>query len=322
MPNIITHTLFANDISVRVDDSIKSWLKPRMHLFQIGSNGPDFLFFHGMDPKKFYFKSDLRSAGSRFHAGNVNDFYQSALTSIRNEENEEVKWDMIAYMCGHLCHWALDSTSHPYIFYRTGTCKGKSAWYHHRFESVLDALLLEVKKECTIEDFKFYEISDASLEEARAIARVYVPAIRNIFGYDVQGHHILESLNAWCFMEKVFYDPNSKKIDLLKHIEKVTHTENFLSGYIVPSDVEDEYDVLNLKHNRWVHPSDSNFVSTESFFDLYDRALLLAQEAIRVFLACVDNPDNDSDLMLVLQDRNYDLGKSDREPMVNFDLIF
>lgn len=322
MPNIITHTLFAQEIFDKVDENTHDLFEPRYQLLEIGSNGPDFLFFHGLNPKDFYKASDLRKAGSIFHGSHVNEFYQQALISIRNEQDEEIQKDMMTYVCGHLCHWALDSTSHPYIFYRTGTCKGKSAWYHHRFESLLDAIMLKVKKDCTIEDFKFYEVCDVTKEQARAIARIYVPAIQQILGFPIKPHQILDSLNDWHFMESVFYDASGKKIKSLQTIEKYTKTYNFLSGYIVPNTPEDPYDVTNLLHNRWVHPSDSEMVSTESFFDLYDRALLLAQEAIRLFLSACQDPDKDEDLLKLIKDRNYNLGKSDQKEMVNFDLIY
>ena len=322
MPNIITHTLFAQEIFDKVDENTHDLFEPRLHLLEIGSNGPDFLFFHGMNPKDFFKKSDLRVSGSMFHAGHVNEFYQKALISIRNEADEEIKKDMMTYVCGHLCHWTLDATSHPYVFYRTGTCKGKSAWYHHRFESLIDAIMLKVKKECTIEDFKFYEISDASKEEARAIARIYVPAIRQILGFEIKPHQIMESLKDWHFIESLFYDASGDKLKALQTLETFTKAYNSLSGYIVPNEPDDPYDVMNLLHTRWVHPSDDTLVSTESFFDLYDKAQLLAMEAIRLFLAACENPDLDDDLLNLIKDRNYNLGTNDHKEMINFDLIY
>ncbi len=322
MPNIITHTLFAQDVFGKVDESLKEVIEPRLQLFEIGSNGPDFLFFHGLNLKDFYKSSNLRKAGNVFHAGHVNDFYHQAILSIQNEKDTEIKNDMITYVCGHLCHWALDSTTHPYVFYRTGTCKGKSAWYHHRFESLIDAIMLKVKKECTIENFKFYEICDAPLEYTRAIARVYVPAIRNLLEYDVKGHDIYNSLKDWCSMEKMFYDASGKKIASLKTFEVITNTENLLSGYIVPNYPDDPYDVMNLLHNRWIHPSDDTLISTESFFDLYDKALLLANEVIRLFILSIQDSDYETAFLKAIDNRNYNLGKNDKKEMHNFDLIY
>ena len=91
MPNIITHTLFAQEIFDKVDENTHDLFEPRLQLLEICSNGPDFLFFHGMNPKDFFKKSDLRVSGSMFHAGHVNEFYQKALISIRNEQDEEIK---------------------------------------------------------------------------------------------------------------------------------------------------------------------------------------------------------------------------------------
>ena len=108
----------------------------------------------------------------------------------------------------------------------------------------------------------------------------------------------------------------------MQSLETFTKAYNSLSGYIVPNEPDDPYDVMNLLHNRWLHPSDDTFVSTESFFDLYDKAQLLALEAIRLFLAACQNPDLDADLLLLLKDRNYNLGVSDQKQMTNFDLIY
>ena len=54
MPNIITHTLFAQEIFDKVDEATHDLFEPRLQLLEIGSNGPDFLFFHGMNPKDFF----------------------------------------------------------------------------------------------------------------------------------------------------------------------------------------------------------------------------------------------------------------------------
>ena len=174
---------------------------------------------------------------------------------------------MMTYVCGHLCHWALDATSHPYVFYRTGPCKGKSAWYHHRFESLLDAIMLKVKRECTIEDFKFYEVCDVTKEQARAIARILCCGNPSNLRFLILSHiQILESFKRLAFLfETLFYDASGDKLKALQTLETFTKAYNSLSGYIVPNHPDDPYDVMNLLHTRWVHPSDSSFVSNGKF---------------------------------------------------------
>ena len=110
MPNIITHSLFAQEL---LNSLNAKWLHEREHLYTIGSNGPDFLFFSGLEPKALFSNREqenvLRAIGGKLHKGNVNAFYASALDSISKESDPSIKLDMMAYVCGHLCHWALRS---------------------------------------------------------------------------------------------------------------------------------------------------------------------------------------------------------------------
>ena len=123
MPNIITHTLFADEFLEDASTSLQEWLLPRKQLVEIGANGPDFLFFHGLSPTRAFQKTSLRKLGSKVHSQHIREFYQCALACIRKEKDKEIQKDMTAYLMGHLMHWSLDSTAHPYVYYRTDVYK-------------------------------------------------------------------------------------------------------------------------------------------------------------------------------------------------------
>lgn len=318
MPNIITHSLFAQDMLDRFTD--RKWLQDRAHLFTVGSNGPDYLFFSGLDAKGFFRDSKLRRYGGKLHSGHVNDFYASALQSVRSEKDDAIKADMTAYVCGHLCHWALDSTVHPYVYYRTGKGTKQNSWNHHRMESVLDSIVLKVKRGETVREFNTPAIANCSLDEARAVARIYVPAIETIFNERIAPHLIKDSLDSWHFIQKAEYDPGGKKLASLKGIESVIRTRNLASGLIVPNEPKDDHDVCNLMHKKWVHPADETIVSTESFFDLYDKALIKAETAMRLFVAAIKDPEEEKDFLHFIGNRTYNEGLSEDLPMVNFDV--
>ena len=318
MPNLITHTLFAQEAAEKLDPAL---LAGRTHLYGVGANGPDFLFFQGLDPKNFYHKAPLRKFGGKFHHSHVNDFYASAISSIRNEKDPEIKADMIAYVLGHLSHWALDSTCHPYIFGRTGAYELDSSTRHHTLESLLDAAMLKVKKGQTIKEFYYPAIADCSKEEARAVARIYIPAIEQIFDTKIAPHLIWQSLNDWGRGQRWFYDYTGNKRKNLRAIEKGLFCENIVSGMIIPEVADDNWDICNLKHKEWVHPCDASIVSTESLFDLYDKALLKAQTAMKLFLEALDGPDKESAFYEFLGDRGYDTNMNTDLPMKNFDII-
>lgn len=317
MPNIITHTLFANEMMESLKE--QDWLQTRKHLVEIGANGPDFLFFDGLSPKHFFKGHGLSKIGSKLHSAHINDFYNSALISIDNESDPIIRMDMMAYVCGHLCHWALDSTMHPYVFYRTGDCTGRSSWNHHRMESVMDSIMLKIKRGQTIKDFDASKICKADYPEARAIARIYVPAISRIFDEDIKPSLIKDSLDDWHFMQKMFRDPSGKKIKTFKALEKISGTVNLFSGYFVPSEPIDNHDTLNLLHKEWYNPV-SNEESTQSVLDLYEEALKKAETALTLFIEACNDKSKRKDFLDFLDDRNYESNTNTKKKMVNFNV--
>lgn len=303
MPNIVTHTLFADDVSQLVDLDV---FLGRNQLFEIGANGPDFLFFHGISPWKTpVLRHHVRKIGGALHKANINDFYKSALNSIRREKNNQIRDDMIVYTAGHLCHWALDSTMHPYIFYKTGFRTGRNMWMHHRFESLMDAIMLKLKRGLTIEEYDVTRITKHKPFQARAIARIYVPAIKEIFQEDIRPYIIEEALQDWNDMQAVFRDVKGKKIAAAQKLEKPMGLSNLISGYMIPPEAEDNYDVLNLLHTPWKNPATGE-ISTETVLELYDKAVIKAVRAITLFFEAVADRSKEEAFFDFLDDQNYE----------------
>ena len=89
MPNIITHILFTDDVYEKLDDPKYDFLESRLQLMEVGGNGPDFLFFHNLNPTSFMKKTPLRKIGNEVHSHSINDFYASAVASIQKEKDPE-----------------------------------------------------------------------------------------------------------------------------------------------------------------------------------------------------------------------------------------
>lgn len=305
MPNIITHTLFAEDM---LKDPVIESLIEHPHLYKVGSNGPDFLFFHHVNPIDFYKQTPLRKLGSDLHHENINEFYKAALKRIRNEKDAELKKQMISYLAGHLSHWALDSSAHPYIFYRTGNCHSRSSWNHHRMESLLDTFMLKVKKDGDIREFPLsLEVTETTREEKRAVALLYSDILNELYDQNITQNMIAQSLLDWQHYQRAIYDPKGWKFKVLKLAEKPANVNQLLSGLIVPTEAEDNYDLLNLMHREWKHPvtEESQFTS---FLDLYDSAQNRAKTAITLFMQALEKPENEVDFLSFLGDRNYNMG--------------
>ena len=323
MPNIITHKIFAEEVLDRLTKKdIATIIEKHPQIYYIGSNGPDFLFFSHMKPLETLKNHTLNHLGSRMHAGHINDFYKVAIESIQQQTDEEVKENMIAYLFGHLCHWALDKTAHPYIFYRTGTCKGVSAGYHHRFESMMDTMMLEKFKGISIKDYHCSDICEFDEDILKAIARVYVPCAKKVYHVDVKVHDLRETLSSWCDIQKLLYDPRNVKYTILKGVEAVLHQPWRISGNIVKAKIDPRYDVLNEEHSEWRHPCDDTIVSHASFMDLFYEAVDTAIEVIGKAYGCIEYGAPISSVLEVLKDQAYDTGMDGEREIKYYDIIY
>lgn len=323
MPNIITHKIFAEEVLRHIKHpQIQKVIEEHLQLYYIGSNGPDFLFFYHAKPWEALKNHEPNQIGSDLHKKGVNAFYHSALQSIQKEGNHRVQEHMLAYVFGHLCHWALDMITHPYIFHRTGDCKGLSASHHHRFESMMDTLMLKKYHNKDIKDYPFYEICTYDEDMLKAIARIYVPAVQEALQKELKVYDIRIALNEWKDIQKLLYDPHNRKAPILKSIEKAIQKPWLISGNVVPKEMDLNFDILNLEKKTWMHPCDEIEIYNDSFLDLFDKAIHIAIEAITNVYDCIENHESDMKLLSLLKDRAYDTGMSDEREMKWFSLIY
>ena len=313
MPNIITHGLFAKAVYEEIqNDELKNIIKEYPREFIIGSNGPDFLFFYKLFQKKYL---PVRDLGSLVHAQNTNAFFQMAFELINQEQDETIKKAMISYVTGHLCHWALDSHAHPYIFYKTGAYSGISTSFHHRFESMMDAMMLKIIRKENIKTFKFYLLAKQSPYTVEAVSRIYTPIMKEVYGKDLSKKQIKDALNDWYRIQTYLYDPTCSKTKLLQTVEKKKNSLWYLSGNVVPVDINPNYDVLNEKKDEWCYPTDSSKTSHESFMEIYERAK-------NDLLDILHHIEDKTYVLNHINNLSYDTGESEYKEMIHFDIIY
>lgn len=313
MPNIITHGLFAKKVYDHLTNKqLQTIIKKYPREFIIGSNGPDFFFFYKFFQKEY---EHVRNIGNLVHASKINDFFSNAFKCIENEQDLDIKEAMISYISGHLCHWALDSRSHPYVNYKTGAYSGISESWHHRFESMMDAMMLKRMKNETIHTFKFYLLAKQSNVSVKAISKVYIPTLKEVYHIDLSEKQIQDALNDWYHIQTYLYDPTGIKTKILKLYEKRINKPWLYSGSVVPSKIDETYDVLNLKHQEWCYPTDNTKTSNESFIEIFDRAQDLAIE-------CLDSINDLTFLLAKLNNESYDTGESIEKELKYFDYIY
>ena len=120
MPATVTHAYFTNDIYDILPENIKNRLNlKRLKMF--GQAYDPFMFYNlfSILPGK-----KVRNLSEYFHSNKTRAFFINNLNIIK-ENNLSNDKDTLSFLTGFICHYALDSTLHPYIIYKTGVMDKK-----------------------------------------------------------------------------------------------------------------------------------------------------------------------------------------------------
>jgi hypothetical protein len=324
MPNIATHGLLAQDVlDAAPFKSLADIIRRYPKAYFLGSNGPDFLFYYHVLPWQNKNGSERMIAiANRLHAEKIDDFYRSAIDIIKATQDNHLKNAMISFLAGHLTHWSLDSVAHPYIFYKTGPIAGASKYWHSRFESNIDTLMVKEIKGYSLAKFDSPQLVDADQLTLSAVEILYPEILKVIFGIEVSRQEIKESIASFHTAIKLLNDPLTLKFPFIQFFETLAGMRWSFSCHMVTGVCDTQNDILNLHHKPWIHPCDNTKTSVESFIDLYENARL---RAVGVLCALDDILHKDyiiDQLITLINDRTYDTGMKNPPEMIHFDPIY
>lgn len=131
MPATYAHYRFGQDVLKALPEKYRTVLKKEEDLFHIGLHGPDLLYYY----RPFSHHPLHKEGGQMHHLTGKEYFAQSGKTFLeRGARRAE-----FAYLCGFLCHFALDRACHGYI----DALAARSEVSHEEIESEFDRILLE-----------------------------------------------------------------------------------------------------------------------------------------------------------------------------------
>ena len=262
MPATYTHHEFTKDVYNELN--VNNKLNDYQDIFNLFGKSFDVLYF-------------VREKLGHFaHKNNVNLYFQNIIKYIRDNELDN-DGEVLAYLYGSICHYVLDSTIHPYIFYKSGSynAKNKNTYKykgkHNYFEYMIDAIYYQNKNRKTM--------------------------LKGYRNYRFVMKHIMESrLGIKKFLYKLI-----DKTKLLKRWE-LSNTCYHIK--------ELDYSVLNLEHKKWFYPVDKNTNYHYSVYDLYDISILKAKKLIELIEDALNKDDKTINKVLKeIGDLNYSTGK-------------
>ncbi|MFC4766246.1 zinc dependent phospholipase C family protein [Effusibacillus consociatus] len=299
MPNIWTHLIFGQELLRNIGQR-ELLTKDTSNLFHLGCQGPDFLFYHNFLP----WKKDRRvnRLGEAIHHEHCGPFL---VEMVRDLQGRPIPDAAVIYVLGFLTHHVLDRNMHPYIHYKSGYVK----WNHQRFEVILDTLT--AKKFLGIETWKTpvwkqFDVGNHLPPDIvnmfQRIAGKYFPELAS----RIEAKDWNDAYRDMVRAQRFFHDPTGlKRLLTFGRIEPLVYKRK-----------NSNRDYLNEAHEMWNHPGILEETSTESFWDLWEKALSDGEAVIREtisFLTVSGESDagvnHDSGLIEKIGNVSYDTGK-------------
>jgi len=323
MPSIITHTLMAEKVLRSLPDAeLKTLINNNKQAFLLGVNGPDFLYFYDAMPwNDQKMRSNFTYLANEIHSGHINDFYQKAINVIKNQRDQMLKDVMISYLAGHLCHWALDCTAHPFIFYRTNGTTEETKYWHYRYEAMIDTYMMNYFKAeelVTYPPANLLEHDDLAIE---AITKIYAMPVKEIWDFDLNEKNVNKAFKDFHNILMLVYDPIGIWFNIIQTIEIIQKKKWSLTGHFLMLKLDDTKDILNLTKQKWSNPCDCSEVHHDSFIELFDDAIELGVKTL-VSFDKVMQKDRATALLNLINNRSYDTGYPDFRTMKYYDSIY
>ena len=107
MPSTYAHRRFGANVLEHLPEPLRSRIEAERELYDIGLHGPDLLFYY-----KAVKSNPVSRLGNAMHEKPGADFFGPARSRIAEAKDREAA---LVYVLGVICHFALDSTCHPYV---------------------------------------------------------------------------------------------------------------------------------------------------------------------------------------------------------------
>ncbi|XMB86260.1 zinc dependent phospholipase C family protein [Mycoplasmatota bacterium WC44] len=319
MPDSITHAFFAEEVTKKLNiDSIKL----NNELYLVGAQGPDPYFYYKFLPWKN--NEGLPKIGNLLHSKFTQRFFLTYLDKLK----ENYSKNGYSFILGWICHYALDSITHPYIYHFTGNyIKTDKSTYSYRgnhlqLERSIDSIFLR-RKGYNSNKFKATKEIFTLLEIPSEVVQLLDSTIKDIYGLDNMGNNYNNAYKDYRKSLNIMsYDPYGIKKLLYRVMDLFNRKSKFVyKTFSYYNNVNPKVDYLNESNIEWVHPLDDSEVSTESFIDLYNKAKNKAAFIITKVNEYMLNKN--TDLSNVIKNITYDTGRefSDKSQMKYFNSI-
>lgn len=324
MPSITTHHIFAKEVEKNLPKKIRETFREKNKIYETFAQSHDYLFYNLFHVKK---AAHAREIGHYAHKHNTQGYFLEIIRYLLDNHLENNK-QCVAYLYGSITHYVLDTTCHPFIFYKTGACNNddpntyKYRGLHTVMEKDIDALYY---KKYTGKNYNLCNVTKEIIGKPKfkeELIRTINHAFKKTYKEENVANYFKQGIKEARFLYTFFInDRLGIKRFLYKGIDKITkHKFGYLSSYSTYN-LNPNKDFLNLEHKKWNYPTKKEKISTESFDDLFQKSMKKATFLIKKIHKVLKKEEEISILYDIIEDLSYSNGLplSEYTPMRYFE---
>lgn len=298
MPAILTHDFFGRGVLDDVTDLLNLRTPAERDAFLLGNQGPDPLFYLRIDPLMHKWSS----LGNAMHETGAARLLLSMREAARRLDGRERQLAR-AYVAGFACHWLLDSTVHPFVYFWQhgltsagvpGLDASAGSRVHAEVERDLDEMVLYTQTGRTVARWVPHERTlQASRAVLTAVDKVYFYVALWVFGRAIDPRAFSTAVHEFRLVQRVFDSPSGEKRRVLGTLECALSREPFslVRSMSHRAREAETSDFDNRERHEWESPL-THERSSASFWDLYESARARVLPVVDELV--VDSPDLDA----------------------------
>ena len=287
MPDPTVHVSFGREVLASLPEEVREAIMPDPYTFALF--GPDVWFLY----KPF---GRRESRGRRMHTTKPGAFL---LSLLRRARESTCRAELFSYLAGFICHYALDSTTHPYVIWVT-TQEHVFPRCHMSLEHALDAAVMR---------------RDGFWGTSHPVTRHYFPRVRlpenmradldavyeEVYGW----RHCWKDMNRSCLRYRRCFRIMEQPRGFAARIARLTKSP-VLCSFMYSESFFHGRDPENNEHRPWHNPFDPALTSSESFPEMREKARRLAVRLITAsYRFLYDMEGTQEELAALIGDRSY-----------------
>ncbi len=310
VPSHITHALHIEELLRSLTTRPGADHTPTLFHY-LGAQGPD-LFLHNRRRRP----SGLRY-GAIIHRGSIGRLI-GAMHDAASALEPPAYRSASEFILGFAAHAVLDRACHPFINYFAGRWNPsrpeskKNRGMHSFLERLLDVEMLRALRSETPREYDFARRLGSENDALGIIARIVPDALAATYRSAESDRHLADRLENAVLDSYGFYrfinDVSPDTAARLARRRADGSIEPLWLTVVHPPFLPDDVDFSNDRGSRWFHPCAPDIPRTESFHDVFARAVRDGIAALAGIIEARETPDAADRIHSIVGDENLSDG--------------